>query len=176
MSLSFGLALIAKKVSASCWSAGEAAPKQKPVITSVGASAVSKRKPSCPPKLLDHPMHLPLKLPPDSAHQAFRDETPLFDTNPSWNALRWSLREMYYSSVPATARAARRLRKRQRCATLRKSPTLRTTHIGIFSTTVGEKCPKTQAEECTITDTTKANTTRRVSREGGTSSAFSAAT
>ena len=26
-------------------------------------------------------MHLPLKLPPDSSHQAFRDETLLFDTN-----------------------------------------------------------------------------------------------
>jgi hypothetical protein len=68
MSLSFRLALIAKKVSASCWSAGEAAPKQKPVMTPVGASAVSKLKPSYHLKLLDHLMHLPLKLPPDSSH------------------------------------------------------------------------------------------------------------
>src|ERR687897_2384682 len=81
MSLRFGRALRAKKVSASCWSAVEAAPKQKPVMTPVGATAVSKLKPSYHPRLLDHPMHLPLKLPPDSSHQAFRDETPLFDTN-----------------------------------------------------------------------------------------------
>src|SRR5215212_5594996 len=56
MSLRFGRALIAKKASASCWSAVEAAAKQKPVMTPVGSTAVSKLKPSYHPRLLDHPM------------------------------------------------------------------------------------------------------------------------
>jgi hypothetical protein len=56
MSLRFGWALIAKKLSASCWSAVEAAPKQKPVMTPVGSTAASKLKPSYHPKLLDHQM------------------------------------------------------------------------------------------------------------------------
>jgi hypothetical protein len=46
----------------------------------------------------------------------------------------------------------------------------------MISTTVGEMRPKPQAEECTITGTTKADTTRRASREDGTSSAALAAT
>ena len=45
MSLSFGLALIAKKLSAICWSAVEAAAKQKPVITPLESTALNKLKP-----------------------------------------------------------------------------------------------------------------------------------
>src|ERR687898_660843 len=56
MSLRLGWALRTKKVSAICWSAVEAAPKQKPVMTPVGSTAVSKLKPSYHPRLLDHPM------------------------------------------------------------------------------------------------------------------------
>src|SRR5215210_5649387 len=55
-SLGFGRALTAKKVSARVWSALEAQPTQKPVITPVGSTAVSKEKPSYNPMLLDHPM------------------------------------------------------------------------------------------------------------------------
>ena len=55
-SLGFGCALIAKKVSANGWSAVEAAPKQKPVITPEGSTAVNKLKPSYQPRLLDQPM------------------------------------------------------------------------------------------------------------------------
>ena len=50
------MALRSKKVSARGWSAVEAAPKQKPVITPVGSTAVSKEKPSYQPRLLDQPM------------------------------------------------------------------------------------------------------------------------
>jgi hypothetical protein len=39
-----------------CWSAVEAAPKQKPVMTLVGSAEVSKLKPSYQPMLLDQPM------------------------------------------------------------------------------------------------------------------------
>jgi hypothetical protein len=60
-SLGFGRALAAKKVSAACWSAVEAAQKQKPVITPVGSTAVSSRNPSYHPRLL---------LQPTSAHPA----------------------------------------------------------------------------------------------------------
>src|SRR5215211_5160039 len=56
MSLGFGLALRSKKVSASGWSAVEAAPKQKPVITPEGSTAVKREKPSYQPRLLDQPM------------------------------------------------------------------------------------------------------------------------
>ena len=56
MSLRFGWALIAKKLSAICWLPVEAAAKQKPVMIPVGSVAVSKLKPSYHPKLLDHPM------------------------------------------------------------------------------------------------------------------------
>ena len=56
LSLGFGLALRPKNVSARGWSAVEAAPKQKPVITPVGSTAVSKEKPSYHPRLLDQPM------------------------------------------------------------------------------------------------------------------------
>src|SRR5215211_1019129 len=56
MSLSFGRALRAKKVSASCWSAVEAAEKQKPVMTPLESTALNKLKPSYQPMLLDHPM------------------------------------------------------------------------------------------------------------------------
>ena len=51
-----GSALTAKKVSAICWSAVEAAPKQKPVITPEGSTAQSGRKPSYHRRLLDQPM------------------------------------------------------------------------------------------------------------------------
>jgi hypothetical protein len=51
-----GAALTAKKVSARGWSAVEAEPKQKPVITPVGSTAASREKPSYHPMLLDQPM------------------------------------------------------------------------------------------------------------------------
>jgi hypothetical protein len=56
VSLGFGLALRLKNVSASGWSAVEAAPKQKPVITPEGSTAVKREKPSYQPRLLDQPM------------------------------------------------------------------------------------------------------------------------
>jgi hypothetical protein len=56
MSLGFWRTLVAKKVSTSCWSEVEAAPKQKPVMTPVQSTAVSKLKPSYHPRLLDQPM------------------------------------------------------------------------------------------------------------------------
>ena len=43
---------IVKKVSARGWSAVEAAPNQKPVMTPVGSVAVSRQKPSYHPRLL----------------------------------------------------------------------------------------------------------------------------
>jgi hypothetical protein len=49
MSLGFGLALRLKYVYASGWSAVEAAPKQKPVITPEGSTAVKREKPSYQP-------------------------------------------------------------------------------------------------------------------------------
>ena len=55
-SLGFGLALRLKKVSARDCSAEEAAPKQKPVITPEGSTAVKREKPSYHPSLLDQPM------------------------------------------------------------------------------------------------------------------------
>src|SRR5215210_2985136 len=56
MSLGLGAVLTAKKVSARGWSAVEAEPKQKPVITPVGSTAASREKPSYHPMLLDQPM------------------------------------------------------------------------------------------------------------------------
>src|SRR5918995_6607011 len=56
MSLGLGQALTAKKVSASCWSEVEAAPKQNPVITPEESTAASKLKPSYHPRLLDQPI------------------------------------------------------------------------------------------------------------------------
>src|SRR5215218_5675313 len=56
MSLGLGLALSAKKLSARGWSAVEAEPKQKPVITPEGSMAARTQKPSYHPMLLDHPM------------------------------------------------------------------------------------------------------------------------
>jgi hypothetical protein len=53
--LGFGLALSSKKVSARGCSAIEPAPKQKPVITPVRSTALSKEKPSYRPNLLDQP-------------------------------------------------------------------------------------------------------------------------
>src|SRR5918995_973916 len=55
-SLGFGRALTAKKVSARGWSAVEAVPKQKPLMTPVGSTEVSKLKPSYQPMELDQPM------------------------------------------------------------------------------------------------------------------------
>src|SRR5215216_3264262 len=52
----FGRCRMAKKLSATCWSAVEAAQKPKPVTTPVGSVATSKRKHSYHPRLLDHPM------------------------------------------------------------------------------------------------------------------------
>ena len=51
-----GVGLTAKKVSAKGWSAVEAQPKQKPVITPVGPTATSREKTSYYPILLDQPM------------------------------------------------------------------------------------------------------------------------
>src|SRR5687767_15697674 len=56
MSLRFGRALTAKKVSARCWSEVEAVPKQNPVTTPEGSTAASKLKPSYQPRLFDQPM------------------------------------------------------------------------------------------------------------------------
>ena len=56
MSLRFGRALTAKKVSVRCWSEVEAVPKQNPVTTPEGSTAASKLKASYPPRLLDQPM------------------------------------------------------------------------------------------------------------------------
>ena len=57
MSVGFGLVLTLKNVSASGWSAVEAAPKQKPVITPEGSTAIKREKPSYQPHyLLDQPM------------------------------------------------------------------------------------------------------------------------
>jgi hypothetical protein len=108
---------------------------------------------------------------------AFEDETLLLDTNLSWNDLQWSLRKDFLliecsNEIPHGSNA----RKQRRSATLRKGAALRTIHIDMISTTVGLTRPKPQAEESDITGTSKANTTRRVSREGGTSSAASAVT
>ena len=50
------VSLRAKKLSARDWSVVEAAPKQKPVITPVQSTAVSRLKPSYHPRLLDQPM------------------------------------------------------------------------------------------------------------------------
>jgi hypothetical protein len=55
MSLSFGVSLTAKKVSAILWSEVEAAEKQKPVIAPEGATQASRLKPSYHPRLLDQP-------------------------------------------------------------------------------------------------------------------------
>src|SRR5215210_5370520 len=55
-SLGSGRARRAKKVSANGWSLVEAEAKPKPVITPVGSTARSRRKPSYHPRLLDHPM------------------------------------------------------------------------------------------------------------------------
>jgi hypothetical protein len=52
----FGRCPTAKKLSATCWSALEAAQKPKPLTTPVGSVATSKPKPSYHPRLLDHPM------------------------------------------------------------------------------------------------------------------------
>src|SRR5215208_5054373 len=51
-----GRTLRAKKVSANGWSLVEAEAKPNPVITPVGSTARSRRKPSYHPRLLDHPM------------------------------------------------------------------------------------------------------------------------
>jgi hypothetical protein len=58
-SLGFGLALRLKNVSASGWSAVEAAPKQKPVIIPEGSTALKTQKGEThryQPRLLDQPM------------------------------------------------------------------------------------------------------------------------
>ncbi len=44
---------------ATCWSVAEAAEKPKPVMTPLGSTATSKRKPSYHPRRLDHPMCRP---------------------------------------------------------------------------------------------------------------------
>jgi hypothetical protein len=107
---------------------------------------------------------------------AFEDETLLLDTNLSWNDLQWSLRGDFLliecsNENPHGSNA----RKQRRSATRRKGAALRTIHIDMISTTVGLTLPKPHAEDSNITGTTKADATRRVSREGGTSAAASAA-
>jgi hypothetical protein len=66
-----------------CWSAVEAAPKQKPLMTPVGSTEVSKLKPSYQPMLLDQPMcrHLRQAI---RAHDACSPEW----ASPSYRGLR----------------------------------------------------------------------------------------
>jgi hypothetical protein len=72
-SLGFGRALMAKNVSASGWSALEAGPKQKPVITPEGSTALKRENPSYQPRLLDQPMSQHVRQ-ASHAHVASRRE------------------------------------------------------------------------------------------------------